>query len=89
MRCQHPALAAALFLGVVISGPSARGADDARDLFADTWTAVDGLGRRLPDTAEVGPPPRWTDIGTPSDSRRNLANKGCKSPGAGAARDGV
>ncbi|MDR3622103.1 MAG: hypothetical protein P4L85_22325 [Paludisphaera borealis] len=49
-------LAAALLSCVAVFGQSARGADDVRDLFTDTWTAVDGLGRRLPDAAEVGPP---------------------------------
>ena len=54
-RCATP------FVFVLLSclagvGGSAGGADDVRDLFADTWTAVDGLGRRLPGAAEVGPP---------------------------------
>jgi hypothetical protein len=30
--------------------------DFRHDVFADTWTGVDGLGRRLPDFDECGPP---------------------------------
>lgn len=32
------------------------GADGARDVFADTWVAVDALGRRVPTFEEVGGP---------------------------------
>jgi hypothetical protein len=34
------------------------------DIFADTWTAIDGLGRKLPDWQECGPPRknRWVGI---------------------------
>ncbi|WP_165070422.1 hypothetical protein [Paludisphaera rhizosphaerae] len=30
--------------------------EGVRDTFSDTWVAVDGLGRRVPTAAEVGPP---------------------------------
>jgi len=48
------ALAATLALA---SSPASRSADEpAWDVMADTWTATDGLGRSLPNAAEVGPP---------------------------------
>jgi len=49
-------LATAVLSCALASAPPARAEDGDGDVFADTWTAVDGLGRRLPDAAEVGPP---------------------------------
>ncbi|WP_165248522.1 hypothetical protein [Paludisphaera soli] len=51
------ALAALLILGSLLAPYRSASAEEGqRDLFSDTWVAVDGLGRRLPTAEEVGPP---------------------------------
>ncbi|WP_337177291.1 hypothetical protein [Paludisphaera sp.] len=42
-----------LILALASPAPAEEG---FRDTFSDTWVAVDGLGRRTPTAAEVGPP---------------------------------
>lgn len=41
---------------VLALAPPASAEEGFRDTFSDTWVAVDGLGRRTPTSAEVGPP---------------------------------
>lgn len=40
----------------LVFAPPAAAEEGLRDTFSDTWVAVDGLGRRTPTAAEVGPP---------------------------------
>lgn len=47
-------MALGLLMGWMVGPVGVGGAE--RDLFSDTWVAVDGLGRRLPGKEEVGPP---------------------------------
>lgn len=49
-------IAIALELGLTSSAAGTKAAEDARDLWSDTWAATDALGRTLPGLAEVGPP---------------------------------
>ena len=49
-------IAILLVLGLTASAAGTKAAEDARDLWSDTWAATDALGSTLPSLPEVGPP---------------------------------
>jgi len=56
MRPPRPLPAFLALTALLAASPPAPAQEAFRDTFSDTWVAVDGLGRRTPTAAEVGPP---------------------------------